>query len=113
MKIKLPSRAVDVSEDDYAFLWPLVPPYCERRNALKGQWDKMEPEEYHHRSKLYLLGLIDAYGNVTVDGALVIELINEAERAEGQHLFDLLEMQELDDLEAQCRKRPQYNRYDG
>lgn len=55
---------------------------------------------------LFAMGLLDECGNVTDLGVRVYETITAQHEAEADHGMALREADELDELEAACRRRP-------
>lgn len=100
-KVVLPHRVVVVDSDDYITLIGLM-----RNDPLKGLWDKIP-----HRQRceiLFAKGLIDCYGNKTEDGEMVCQALQDFDQYTLEMAEVEREMKELDRLDDELNKRPNY-----
>jgi hypothetical protein len=105
-EIRLPDRTVTIERDDVQQLSLWLP---ECGGGPRGA----DAATVHEAVRLYALGLLDAQGNVTAAGRIVIALVDEDDAHIIEQGMAEVEMAEFDRLDAACRRRPRFLRYDG
>lgn len=93
------------TRDEFEALAHLSPD-CASPDPLKGDWEKMGERQYATYSKLFRAHMIDSLGNLTALGLDCARIEQEeTDNAIEQGVAEM-EMLELDELDRQCRQRP-------